>query len=231
MSVGFRRWKSHTVYRIRRNSVSVKLKIGFYLLCAVYLFCYVQKKTLPMFYALAENKIRDLGTEMTEHSIQENEWIGTVEYDRLMTVQTNASGQICSLEANGSLLNQIRTSLMESILKKMDLLRGDFVKIPLGSFSGSPFFAGMGPDIPVKIVPYGSVDIDFQSVFTSAGVNQTKHEINMLVMINMNVFFPGKTLDINLEVPVLMTETVIAGEIPKTYLDCVQDLETLDVKQ
>ncbi len=231
MGVGYRRWKSHATYHIRRQGYSRRLKICLCFVCAVYLFCYVQKKTLPMFYDMAENKIRDLGTEMTEHSIMENALIGVVDYDMLITGRIGEDGQTKSLTANGSMLNQIRTSLIESILKKMDLLRESYVKIPVGSFSGSPFFAGMGPDIPVRIVPYGSVDINFQSLFTSAGVNQTKHEINMVVLVNMNVFFPGKTLDVNLEVPVLLAQTIIAGEVPKAFLDRFQNLETLDLTQ
>ncbi len=231
MGVGFRRWKSHATYHVRRYGYSRRLKICLFLVCVLYLICYVQKKTLPMFYDMAENKIRDLGTEMTEHSIMENDLIGVVDYDMLITARIGEDGQTNSLTANGSMLNQIRTSLIESILEKMDLLQESYVKIPVGSFSGSPFFAGMGPDIPVRIVPYGSVDINFQSLFTSAGVNQTKHEINMDVLVNMNVFFPGKTLDINLEVPVFLAQTIIAGEVPQAFLDRSQNLETLDLTQ
>ena len=91
-----------------------------------------------MFYDMAENKIRDLGTEMTEHSIMENELIGVVDYDMLITERVGGDSQTKNLTANGSMLNQIRTSLIESILEKMDLLRESYVKIPLGSFSGSP---------------------------------------------------------------------------------------------
>ncbi len=180
-----------------------------------------------MFYDLAENKIRDLGTEMTEHSIMESELIGSVSYDMLIQRQTGGDGRTLSLEANGSLFNQIRTSLIDSILKKMDDLRESYVTIPLGSFTGSPYLAGTGPDVPVRVIPYGSVDINFQSLFTQAGVNQTKHEINMVILVNMNAFFPGKTLDVTLEVPVLLTQTVIAGEVPRTFLNRTENLEEM----
>ena len=231
MFVGYRRWKSHATYHIRRRGYPARLKLCLCLLCIVYLLGYVQKKMLPMFYDMTENKIRDLGTEMTEHSIMENELIGVVDYDMLITDCRQEDGIVRSLAANGSMLNQIRTSLIESILQKMDIMRESYVKIPLGSFSGSPFFAGTGPDVSVRIVPYGSVDINFESLFTSAGVNQTKHEINMVVLVNMNVFFPGKTLDVNLEVPVLLAQTVIAGEVPQAFLNRSQNLETLDLSQ
>ena len=227
MGVGYRRWKSHTVYHVRRKGYSRWLKFCLIMVCLIYLFGYVQKKTLPMFYDLVENKIRDIGTEMAEHSIMENELIGTVSYEMLMTKETGEDGKVLSLADDGSLLNQIRTSLIDSILKKMDVLRESYVTIPLGSFSGNPFFAGTGPDIPIRIVPYGSVDINFESLFTSAGVNQTKHEINMVVHINMNAFFPGKTLDINLDIPVLLTQTIIAGDVPRAYLEQTQNLEEL----
>lgn len=227
LGVGYRRWKSHTVYHVRQKGYSRWLKFCLIAVCAVYLLGYVQKRTLPMFYDLVENKIRDIGTEMTEHSIMENELIGTVSYEKLITKETDDTGKVLSLAADGSLLNQIRTSLIDSILKKMDVLRESYVTIPLGSFSGNPFFAGTGPDVPIRIIPYGSVDINFQSLFTSAGVNQTKHEVNMVIHINMNAFFPGKTLDVNLDIPVLLTQTIIAGEVPRAYLDHMQNLEEL----
>lgn len=225
MGVGYRRWKSHTVYHVRRKGYSRWLRFCLVLFCLIYLLGYVQKKTLPMFYDLVENKIRDIGTEMTEHSIMENELIGAVDYEMLIESRVGEDGKVNSLAANGSLLNQIRTSLIDSILQKMDVLRESYVTIPLGSFSGNPFFAGTGPDIPIRIVPYGSVDINFQSLFTSAGVNQTKHEINMVILVNMNAFFPGRTLDITLEVPVLLAQTIIAGDVPRAYLDRSQSLE------
>ena len=231
MGVGYRRWKSHATYHVRRRGYSKRLKLCLFLVCLLYLICYLYKRTLPMFYDMAENKIRDLGTEMTEHSIMENELIGVVDYDMLITERVGEGSQTKNLTANGSMLNQIRTSLIESILEKMDLLRESYVRIPLGSFSGNPYFAGIGPDVPVRIVPYGSVDINFESLFTAAGVNQTKHEINMIVLVNMNVFFPGKTLDVNLEVPVLLAQTVIAGEVPDAFLDRSQNLENLDFSQ
>ena len=53
------------------------------------------------------------------------------------------------------------------------------ISVPLGTLSGITFFGGVGPNITVRCIPVGSVNVSFKSVFTAAGINNTLHSIVM----------------------------------------------------
>lgn len=49
----------------------------------------------------------------------------------------------------------------------------DPIEIPLGQALGSKLFSAYGPMIPVTLIPYGSLSINFHESFQQAGINQT----------------------------------------------------------
>ena len=86
-----------------------------------------------------------------------------------------------------------------------------------GSITGSRYLAGVGPRIQIKILPLGSVTTDFKSKFESSGINQTIHKIYLDVACKVNVVTPYDSIETEIVNQVLMTESVIIGEIPETY--------------
>lgn len=49
-----------------------------------------------------------------------------------------------------------------AIQKGLRRLPGDTIQIPLGQALGSKLLAGYGPEIPVRLIPYGALAIDFK---------------------------------------------------------------------
>lgn len=47
------------------------------------------------------------------------------------------------------------------------------ISIPLGQALGSKLLSAYGPTIPVTLIPYGSLSINFHESFQQAGINQT----------------------------------------------------------
>ena len=84
---------------------------------------------------------------------------------------------------------------------------------------GSKLFANLGPNFKVFIIPLSSIVVDFYSEFEQAGINQTIHRIYMEINAKVQVVIPlsNKTVEITSNVPI--AETVIVGEVPKTYIN------------
>ena len=89
---------------------------------------------------------------------------------------------------------------------------------PLGSLILPQFFSGKGPHIPVHILSIRNSDASFASNFSQAGINQTLHQLTMVVSIDVAMLVLGKTSGFTVTSEVVVAETVIVGEVPQTFL-------------
>lgn len=63
----------------------------------------------------------------------------------------------------------------------------------------------------------GSVDSEINSEFTAVGINQTLHRIYLNLSCSISILTPFQTVNKEVSTKVLLTETVIVGEVPSTY--------------
>ena len=61
-------------------------------------------------------------------------------------------------------------------------------------------------------------DAAFESKFSQAGINQTLHQLTMLVSVDVSVLVMGQTAGFTVTTEVVVAETVIVGDVPSTYL-------------
>ena len=63
----------------------------------------------------------------------------------------------------------------------------------------------------------GNVNSEIDSEFTSVGINQTLHRIYLNLDCSIGILTPFKPIHQKVSSKVLLTETVIVGEVPSTY--------------
>lgn len=63
----------------------------------------------------------------------------------------------------------------------------------------------------------GSVEAEIDSEFTAVGINQTLHRIYLNLNCSIGILTPFQTVNKNVSSKVLLTETIIVGEVPATY--------------
>lgn len=63
----------------------------------------------------------------------------------------------------------------------------------------------------------GSVEAKIDSEFTAVGINQTLHRIYLNLNCSIGILTPFQTVTKNVSSKVLLTETIIVGEVPTTY--------------
>lgn len=90
---------------------------------------------------------------------------------------------------------------------------------------------GIGPEIQIKILPVGSVITNLKSKFESVGINQTLHQIYLEVSCKVTIVMPYDSIEADIVNQVLMTESIIVGEIPEAYynLDGIDSNNMFDV--
>ncbi len=65
----------------------------------------------------------------------------------------------------------------------------------------------------------GTVDAELSSTFTSAGINQTYHQINLTIQLNVLLSTTGHRETVEVQNTMVVAQTVLIGTVPDTYLD------------
>jgi sporulation protein yunB len=133
-------------------------------------------------------------------------------------VEYVTDSSVLYLQANSLVLNQLAAAACQAVQARLDDMCSIGVSLPLGSALGVDLFAGSGPRINVNVALSGNVTNDYKSTFESAGINQTKHSIILVLAVNISVFLSSKSNTFSVENSVAIFEGIIVGTVPNYYL-------------
>ena len=167
---------------------------------------------------LAETQVKNTTSDLTNDAIAKQIAKGDIQYDRIVYFEKNLDGRITALKTNMSEVNRLKTDILNIINDEILALDTADIGIPLGSLFFPEFLSGRGPAIPVHILSIRNSDASFVSHFSQAGINQTLHQLTMLVSIDVAVLVLGQTSSFTMESEVVVAETVIVGDVPQTFL-------------
>ena len=168
--------------------------------------------------SLARTQITNTTSDLTNDAIARQISEGDIRYDRIVYFEKNLDGRITALKTNMSEVNRLKTDILNIINDEILALDTMDLGIPLGSLILPQFFSGKGPQIPVRILSIRNSDATFESNFTQAGINQTIHQLTMVVSIDVAMLVLAKTSSFTVTSEVVVAETVIVGEVPQTFL-------------
>ena len=167
---------------------------------------------------LAETQVKNTTSDLTNDAIAKQIAEGVIQYDRIVYFEKDLDGRITALKTNMSEVNRLKTEILNIINDEILALDTADIGIPLGSLFLPEFFSGKGPAIPVHILSIRNSDAAFESKFSQAGINQTLHQLTMLVSVDVSVLVMGQTASFTVTTEVVVAETVIVGDVPSTYL-------------
>lgn len=137
----------------------------------------------------------------------------------LYTVGTGPDGAVATLEADSGKLSALRTDLLAEITRKVESLDSKELAVPLGSLTGWTLLSNRGPSIGVEVLAVSIPSAEFRSSFQAAGVNQTLHRATLEVSVEVTLLLPGGTTVENVDLSLPVSEIVVVGEVPQTYLN------------
>jgi len=167
---------------------------------------------------LAETQVKNSTSDLINDAIDKQIRIGNIQYDRMVYFEKDLNGRITALKTNMSEVNRLKTEILNIINDEILALDTAHLGIPMGSMILPEFFAGKGPAIPVQILSIRNSEASFSSDFTQAGINQTLHQINMNVSVDVAVLVLGSADYFTISSQVVIAETVIVGQVPDTLL-------------
>ncbi len=166
----------------------------------------------------SQSEVEELANEAMHIAIRDACADG-VEYAELVNIYRTESGKIESLTLNYAEVNKLKSDIA---LKTLDYLNDNDrlrVSIPIGNFTGSDLLSGLGPHVKVKVIPNSIADIDFKSTFTKAGINQVRHSVLVHIEVNITLLLPNYDDVSTLSTDAIVTEAIIIGDVPDTYLN------------
>lgn len=178
----------------------------------------LEAKLRPVVAEIAAAQAQNTMTSVVENAVTTGLSARNVSYSDFVAIQRDERGTIIALTTDMTQMNLLRVELTAAILNALEGVDVSDIQVPLGSlFDLEPLWA-KGPTLKTRAMTVGTVQAEFNSQFTSAGVNQTLHRIWMEVSVPMTLLLPGGKVDTELSTRLCVAETVIVGQVPDTYL-------------
>ncbi len=171
----------------------------------------------PILTSLATARVANTVTRIVTAAVNETIYEGGEGYDSLILLEKDNEGRIVAVKSDMAAFNRLQSEVLASVLERMGEVDTRELSIPVGTLTGSPLLAGRGPEIRVRMQSVGSPSAHFENAFTAAGINQTKHQILLIVEVSVGILLPGFSTGTRVSSKFNVAETVIVGGVPESY--------------
>lgn len=201
--------------RVRRRRLLRRLLL--LALLAALLFLLADRNVKPLVFSLAEARSAAMASQVLSGAMAEALGEG-VDYDELMNVRMDEKGQVALLSANTLKMNLLADRAGDAALRRLERMSSEEVSVPLGAALGVTLFAGAGPQIPISIVPVGSISSDFATEFEACGINQTRHKVYLKLTASIRIVIPNGAKTTQVSANMLVAESIIVGAVPESFV-------------
>ncbi|MGN0972864.1 MAG: sporulation protein YunB [Aristaeellaceae bacterium] len=152
-----------------------------------------------------------------------------VSYDSLVHVTLGEDGSVRLLQANTAGMNSLASRASLTAQARLEALQDQTVSVPLGSALGITLLAGTGPRIRVHMLPVGAVVTTYETEFTSAGINQTRHRVLLTMRAQVQLVLPTGASSVEAVTQVAVAESIIVGQVPDSFVNVGDDTDLLNL--
>lgn len=224
--------KAYASYNRQSQLMSHRFQgiVAILLIIATVSAIYIQldKEVMPTVMAMAELRGTTVATEAINEAIRQTLESKQTTVEDLLSYDYNDSGELISWNVNSILINNICAEIVSKSTEELQNIGTVSFKIPLGNLTGSRIFANLGPDISVKVLPVGSIKVDYENKIQAAGINQVNHMVWLDVEATVQVVVPLFSNQIVVNRRVMLVDKVISGKVPPSYVN-VPSESILDV--
>ena len=188
----------------------------------------VERNVTDVVLTLSQATARSLAIQALNEAASEMLGLG-VHYADLMTVEKDDQGQVRLIQANPPERPRLAAQAALLAQERLTAMGQKPVVVPLGSAVGLTLLAGAGPGIAVQILPVGSVQAAFSTDFTTAGINQTRHRISLVLTANVQIVIPTGAKNVQASTQMAMAESIIVGQVPDSFAEGGSDNSIIDL--
>ena len=211
---GYRRRRHRAPWSRRQKRCCVLL------VCLVLVACIMLRLDCKLRPAILEIALSDLETVVNNTIDQvciQDAADGEITYSKLVQLQYDQNGKLQGLTTDMATLNVLRADMTRAIGQALGKVEEHPIQVPLGTAWGTALFSDLGPNIPVQVLSLESIAGYFESSFASAGINQTRHQIQMVLTVQVVLLLPGGTYDRTFTNKITVAESILMGDVPSHY--------------
>lgn len=205
-----------SAHRLRlRRALRILLLIA---LLGSVLYLLLEKSLTQVILNTAYAKAYAIAVETMNEAVRESLQSGAA-YEDLITVRTDGAGRITMLAANTARMNELAVSVALRAQSALETRDSASIAVPLGAALKAPFFSSLGPRVPVRLSPVGSVSAAFATEFEAAGINQTRHKIWLEMRAVVRLVLPTGAKAVDVQTQILIAESIIVGDVPDSFIN------------
>ncbi len=209
--------------RIKQRCKYKRLKI---FLCFLLIFTVIAGfcfyKMQPIIFRLAVSQAETImlnsANEAVINILEKND----ISYDDIVKLTSNSDGYVTSLEIDVYKVNYFKSRISNETAKLVDSKEYYETAIPIGTFFGNTFTAGLGPRLRFKMQLTATAFVDFKHEFKAAGINQVLHIITVEIKISGSLIIAGYNKGINTKTSAIVAQTVIVGKSPDAFTNVIE---------
>lgn len=209
-------WRLKLERRLRRG---LPLWVLTWLVAAGVMLCAVrvtERALRPVLAAAARYQVRSQVTAAVEQWAARDLQERGVDYSDFVSITRNEAGEITALSADMARLNLLRAELSAHLLERLEDSQLELT-VPVGSLLPIEPTWARGPELHLRALALGTASAEFESEFTSAGINQTRHRLWLELSVPVTVLLPGGGEELTVDSRLCVAETVIVGQVPQTW--------------
>ncbi len=138
--------------------------------------------------------------------------------ESLVKLEKGEDGVVTAAVTDMRRLNALQAGLTSDVIARLTDPAVSDLGIPLGNLMHGPFFSGLGPKIPIRILSVSETEVLLRSSFSDAGINQTLHRLLLELSAELRVLIPAGTVTTRVYTDVTLAETLIVGRVPESYM-------------
>ena len=214
-----RMWSPRRAIRVRRRGRGLAAAAAVGIALALLVIALADAALRPAVTTLATVQAQNKVTGIINDAVTATLAHQGVAYTDLVTVERDDSGKVSLLAVDSVKLNTLRTQILQEVLDQVEGLDAQELGVPLGSLTGFATASDWGPRLPVRVLAAATPTVEFENRFTSAGINQTLHQIMLNAAVEVTLLIPGGRVETAVTAQVCAAETLLVGRVPEAYLE------------
>lgn len=202
----------------KRKRRKTKVLLSIFLCVILLIVFYYHYVVNPVVLQASQHMIFSLSTSAVSDAIYDVLSEENLSYEDFVHIEKDDNGDVKLISLQTMTLNMIARKFYQVAQVYLDNMGRNGVDIALGTFSGIPLLAGVGPKVNVKLVSIGAMTSTFESKFKNAGINQTNHSLYIHLYASVSMVLPSYNQTIDSVTEMLVAENVIVGQVPQVYL-------------
>ena len=210
------------------------------IICAITFIYFFTKQLGSGLIECAEDEVKHLTSLIMSNCIKK--YIDKTDNLNLLNIERN-NNTIERIQYNTKILNQTRTQILDMLEIDLDYMvegrldkiglnlnklsdeyyekteQGILFMVSIGSSTGNPFFANLGPKIPLNLKTIGDATADITTNITEYGMNNALIEVSIKLEATTIIHMPFLSKEVTITNNIPLTMELIQGVVPSYYMN------------